>query len=186
MEHGCCLPRKECVLNCRIWRWKCGTRCSALCCTQCQVISVQWRAWDGEAATSSTPRHKTAPSKCGVPLTSVTRTPTDTYLLNSHIPQRTCVNHRSHPPRLSYLCILLAGRNCCNSIMLELILLTNLGSMIDKYQTGVMSTNCYSPTDAISDWTLIFCTGVLSWCLSFWLMDVHTVSHSASLSVWSQ
>jgi len=73
----------------------------------------------------------------------------------------------------------MAGRNCCNSIMLWVILLTNLDYVIDKCQTGVMSTTCYSPTDAISDWMLIVCTCVLSRCLSSWLIDMHTVSHSA-------
>jgi len=29
--------------------------------------------------------------------------------------------------------------------------LNNLDSMIDKYQTGVLSTTCDSPTNAISD-----------------------------------
>jgi len=56
----------------------------------------------------------------------------------------------------------MAGRNCCNSIMLPFILLTNLDSVIDKCQTAVMSTTCYSPTDSISDRMLIVCSGVLS------------------------
>jgi len=38
----------------------------------------------------------------------------------------------------------MAGRNCCNSITLQL---TNFDSSIDKCQTGVMSTTCHSPTD---------------------------------------
>jgi len=58
----------------------------------------------------------------------------------------------------------MAGRNCCNSITLRLILLTNLES-IDKYQTGVISTTCDSPT-AISDWTLIVCDVFL---LGWWI-----------------
>ena len=56
----------------------------------------------------------------------------------------------------------MVGRNCCNSIALWLILLTNLDSMINKCQTGVTPTTCYSPNDAISDWTLIVYTGSLS------------------------
>jgi len=48
----------------------------------------------------------------------------------------------------------MAGRNCCNSITLRLIIVTNLDSVIDKCQTGIMSTTCFSPTDVISDWKL--------------------------------
>ena len=55
-----------------------------------------------------------------------------------------------------------AGRNCCNSITLPLILLTNLDSVVDKYRTGVMSTTCYLLTDAISNWTLLLHGGILS------------------------
>jgi len=36
----------------------------------------------------------------------------------------------------------MSGRNCFNSIMLRLILLTKLDFAINKYQTGVMSTTC--------------------------------------------
>jgi len=54
----------------------------------------------------------------------------------------------------------MAGRNCCNSITLWLILLTSLGFVTDKYQTVVMLTISYSLTDAISDWMLIVCAGV--------------------------
>ena len=54
------------------------------------------------------------------------------------------------------------GRNCCNSITLPLIPFTNLDSMIDRYQTGIMSTACYSQTDAIGDWTLLLRGGILS------------------------
>ena len=48
------------------------------------------------------------------------------------------------------------------------------------YQTGVMSTTCDSPTDAVSDWTLILivCAGVSSRRLSFSLLHVRTVGHS--------
>jgi len=63
----------------------------------------------------------------------------------------------------------MAGTNCCNSITLPLILFTNLVSVIDKYQTGVMSATCYLPTDAISDCTCA--QGVLSRRLACWLMD---------------
>jgi len=42
-----------------------------------------------------------------------------------------------------------------NSITLQLILLTNLDSVVGKYQTDVMSITRGSPTDAISDWALI-------------------------------
>ena len=55
--------------------------------------------------------------------------------------------------------------------------------MIDKYQTGVLSTTCGSPTDAISDCTLIVCGGILSQHLSSCLMDVCTVGHSVGFSV---
>jgi len=37
----------------------------------------------------------------------------------------------------------------------DLILLANLDSVIDKYQTGVISTTCDSPTDAISNRTSV-------------------------------
>jgi len=73
---------------------------------------------------------------------------------------------------------LVAGRNCCNSATLRLILLNNFDSVIDRSQTGVVSTICYSPTDAICDWTSNVCSGVLSRRLSSWLMDVRTVGHS--------
>jgi len=65
-------------------------------------------------------------------------------------------------------------KNCCrpSSITLRLILLANLESVMDKCQTGVMSTTCYSPTDVVSDWTLIVCSGVLWRRLSSWLMDM--------------
>jgi len=73
------------------------------------------------------------------------------------------------------------GENCCNCITLQVMLLNNLDSMIDKCQTGVMSTTCNSPTDAVTDCTLIVCAGVLSRRLSSWLMDMlHTVSHLTS------
>jgi len=39
-----------------------------------------------------------------------------------------------------------------NVIMLRLILLNNLDFVIDKCQTGVMSTTCYWPTDASCHW----------------------------------
>jgi len=45
----------------------------------------------------------------------------------------------------------MAGRNCYNSITLRLMFITNLDSVIDKCQTGVMSTTCYSQTDDMSD-----------------------------------
>jgi len=72
----------------------------------------------------------------------------------------------------------MAGRSCCNSITWRLILLTKIDSVIDKCQTGLLSTTCDSPTDAISDWTLL-CAGVLSRRLSSWLINVRTVGHSA-------
>jgi len=70
----------------------------------------------------------------------------------------------------------MASRNCCISITLRLIHLNNLDFVIDKYQTGVLSTTCYSLTDADSDWTLIVCSGVLSQRLSSWLTNVHSRS----------
>jgi len=64
------------------------------------------------------------------------------------------------------------GKNCCNSITLQSIPINNLQSVIDKRQTGVMSTTYYyySPTYAISDWTLCaqaFCHHVflLGWSI---------------------
>jgi len=73
------------------------------------------------------------------------------------------------------------GRNCCNNISVRLILLTYLDSVIDKCQTGVMSTTCYSPTDAVSDWTLIVCAQCRRFAkMSFFLVDgfTYTFSHS--------
>jgi len=49
----------------------------------------------------------------------------------------------------------MAGRYCCNSTRLRLMLFTKLAFVIDKYQTGVMSTTCNSPTVVVSDWTLM-------------------------------
>jgi len=71
----------------------------------------------------------------------------------------------------------MAGRNCCNSIILGLILFsfTNLDSVMDKCQTGVMSTTCDSPADVTNDLTLIVCAGVSSWRLSSWWVCVHSV-----------
>jgi len=43
----------------------------------------------------------------------------------------------------------MAGWNCCKNITLRLILFTNIDYVIGKYQTGVMSTTCDSPTDYI-------------------------------------
>ena len=73
--------------------------------------------------------------------------------------------------------VCLSGRNCCNSITLQSIGLipTNPDSVICKYQTGAMSTICDSPTDAIGDWALIVCAGVLQQRLSSWLMNVLAV-----------
>jgi len=42
-----------------------------------------------------------------------------------------------------------------------------------------MSTTLYSETDAVTDWMLIVCAGVLSRSLSSWVMVVRTVGHSA-------
>jgi len=61
--------------------------------------------------------------------------------------------------------------------------LVNLDSVIDKYQTVVPSITRGSPTDAISDWTLIVCAGVLSRRLSSSLLQVCTVGHSVGFSV---
>jgi len=55
--------------------------------------------------------------------------------------------------------------------------------VIDKYQTGVLSTTCGSPTDAISDWTLILCANVLSHRLSSWLLQMHSVNY-VGFAVW--
>jgi len=41
-----------------------------------------------------------------------------------------------------------------------------------------MSTTCDSPTDVISDWTLVVCAGVLSQRLSSWLLQLRTVGRS--------
>jgi len=78
----------------------------------------------------------------------------------------------------------MVGSNGCHSIMLRLILLSSFDSVIGKHQVCVMSTTCDSPTDVGSDWMLNAYTGILSRCLSSWLMtDVHTVSHSVCFLV---
>jgi len=41
------------------------------------------------------------------------------------------------------------------SLRYDYLLLNSLDSVIDKCQTDVMSTTCYSPTDTISDWALM-------------------------------
>jgi len=71
------------------------------------------------------------------------------------------------------------GTNCCNSIMWRLMLCIDLDSVIDEFQTGVMSTTCYSPTDVIIEWMLIVWAGFFI-RTSFFLvdMDVRTVGHS--------
>jgi len=53
---------------------------------------------------------------------------------------------------------------------IRLILLIKLESVIDKYQTGVMSVTCDSPTDAISDWALCAQAFVIMRRLSSWLI----------------
>jgi len=69
----------------------------------------------------------------------------------------------------------MADRNCCDGITLHLILLTNLDSMINKYQTSITSTTCDSPTDAISDWML--CVRAFSHNATyFFLVDGFTFS----------
>jgi len=70
-------------------------------------------------------------------------------------------------------------------IITRLILVINLDSVIDKCQTGVMSTTCDSPTDAFTDWMLTVHAGVLSRRLSTCLMDMRTFGRSAGFSVWS-
>jgi len=57
------------------------------------------------------------------------------------------------------------------------LLLNNLDSVINKCQAGVMSTTCDSPTDATSDWTLLYAQAFLSRGPSSWLMDMRTVGH---------
>jgi len=71
----------------------------------------------------------------------------------------------------------MAGRNCCNSITLRLMLFTNLDSVIDKYQTGVMSITCNSRTDGISFTERYlreqaFCQDIFP----FWLRDMRIQS----------
>jgi len=68
----------------------------------------------------------------------------------------------------------ISGRKCYSSITLRLILSITLTPWSTKYYTGVglMSTTCYSVTDAVTDWTLIVGSGVLSRSLSsygWWL-----------------
>ena len=75
-------------------------------------------------------------------------------------------------------------QNCCNSMTLWLILLPDLDSVISK--TGLMSITCDSPTDAISNWTLIVCAAVFSRHLSSWLTEMHIVGHYGRPMQWSR
>ena len=69
--------------------------------------------------------------------------------------------------------------------------LNNLDCVIDKYQTVVFLTTCNSPTDAISDCLNVDSlvrAGVLSLCLSSWLLQLRTVGElgdSLKFSVWA-
>ena len=71
------------------------------------------------------------------------------------------------------------GRNCCNSITLRLILLTKLDFVIDKYETGVLSTTCDSQTNTISDRMLIVCRCFIA--TYFFLDDGRTYTRSWTL-----
>ena len=79
--------------------------------------------------------------------------------------------------------VCITASQCNNRLLLD-----NLDSVINKCQTGVMSTTnlvCYWPTDTVSDWTIVFAS-VLSRRLSSWLMDIRTsVGHSVGISAWS-
>jgi len=75
----------------------------------------------------------------------------------------------------------MVSRNCGNSITIWSILLTDLDYVIDKCQSGAVSTTCHSLTDAISDWKLIVRADVLSRRLSSWLTDVRKISHSVGV-----
>ena len=79
------------------------------------------------------------------------------------------------PQHLASPCALCAAALFCwkmkNSIKLRLILFTNFDSVIDKYQTDIMSTTCDSATDTITDWTFVVCAGAFSRRLSSCVMD---------------
>ena len=63
-----------------------------------------------------------------------------------------------HPSQL----LLSSWCNGCGSTFIFChYVLVNLNSVIDN-ETSVLSSTCDSPTDAISEWTLILCAGVLS------------------------
>jgi len=76
----------------------------------------------------------------------------------------------------------MAGRNCYNNNTLRLAFLTNLDSVIDKCQAGLLSTTCYLPTDAVIDWIFIVCAGVLSRCLSSSLMKMYYLDFLANVN----
>jgi len=64
--------------------------------------------------------------------------------------------------------------NCCSSIM-------SWSTSIKLVLVWVLVL-----TDAISNWTLILCAGILLWHLSSWLLQMSTVSHTVEFSVWSR
>jgi len=76
------------------------------------------------------------------------------------------------------------SRNCRNSITLRLIPLAILHCLIDKCQPGIVLTTCYSPTDAVSDWTFVSRRFVTT---SSFLVDgyAYSRSYSAGISIWS-
>jgi len=62
-------------------------------------------------------------------------------------------------------------------LMLQLIFITNLNSVTDKYQTGVVSSTYYSPTVAVGDWN-INCMCRRFVMTSFFLVDGYAYSWS--------
>jgi len=73
----------------------------------------------------------------------------------------------------------MAGRNCCNSIRLRLMLFTNPAFVIDKYRTGVMSI-----ADSCRQWLNVNAQAFLTLRLSSGLMDMRSVGRSTAFSVW--
>jgi len=60
--------------------------------------------------------------------------------------------------------------------------LSNLDSMIDKYQTCVFLTTLMCQLiPSLSVWTLIVFASILSWRLYFWLLQLRTVGYSSGV-----
>jgi len=81
-----------------------------------------------------------------------------------------CLKHRVRWALSCWKIWRMAGRNCCNSVTLRFVELTNLAVVIDKYRSGV--GECQS---LVTLWLMPSVTKrylfAKAFCLSCWLMD---------------